>query len=219
MTRMIPIARPALDADDTAAAERAILSGWISQGPEVAAFETEFAAFAGAPHACAVMNCTAALHLALLAAGVGADDEVITVSHSYIATANAIRFCGAWPVFIDIDPLTYNMDSAKVERAITAKTRAILCVHQMGMPCELGAILDIAREHGLPVIEDAACATGSEICIDGEWQRIGRPHGDVACFSFNPRKVITTGDGGMLTTANAEWDRLFRLWRQHGMSV
>jgi perosamine synthetase len=219
MTRMIPIARPALDADDTAAAERAILSGWISQGPEVAAFEAEFAAFAGAPHACAVMNCTAALHLALLAVGVRADDEVITVSHSYIATANAIRFCGAWPVFIDIDPLTYNMDPAKVERAITAKTRAILCVHQMGMPCELGAILDIAREHGVPVIEDAACAIGSEIWIDSEWQRIGRPHGDVACFSFHPRKVITTGDGGMLTTANVEWDRLFRLWRQHGMSV
>ncbi|HET9715248.1 MAG TPA: DegT/DnrJ/EryC1/StrS family aminotransferase [Pseudolabrys sp.] len=216
---MIPIARPALDDEDAAAAERVILSGWLSQGPEVAAFEREFATFVGAPHACAVMNCTAALHLALLAVGVRAEDEVITVSHSYIATANAIRFCGGQPVFVDIDPLTFNIDVSRIERAISARTRAILCVHQMGMPCDLTSILDIARRYRLPVIEDAACASGSEIRIDGAWQRIGRPHGDIACFSFHPRKVITTGDGGMLTTASAEWDRLFRLWRQHGMSV
>jgi perosamine synthetase len=216
---MIPIARPALDTDDALAAQRAILSGWVSQGPEVAAFEAEFAAYVGAGHACAVSSCTAALHLALLAAGVRPDDEVITVSHSYIATANAIRFCGAWPVFVDVDPLTFNMDAAKIAQAVTTRTRAILCVHQMGMPCALEPILKVAREHGVPVVEDAACAIGSEIRLDGSWQKIGKPHGDIACFSFHPRKVITTGDGGMLTTANAEWDRLFRLWRQHGMSV
>src|ERR1700757_700421 len=170
---MIPIARPALDAADAEAATRAILSGWVSQGPEVASFEQEFGAHVGAPYACAVSSCTAALHLALLALGVGRGDEVITVSHSYIATANAVRYCGAEPVFIDIDPLTYNMDPTKLAPAITARTKAILCVHQMGMPCDLESILPIAREHFLPVVEDAACAIGSEICLDGRWQRIG----------------------------------------------
>jgi dTDP-4-amino-4,6-dideoxygalactose transaminase len=160
-----------------------------------------------------------ALHLALLAAGVGCGDEVVTVSHSFIATANAIRYCGAIPVFVDIEPATFNISPAAVERAVTARTRAILCVHQMGMPCDLEEIVRIARSHGLAVIEDAACAAGSEIRCAGEWQKIGRPHGDVACFSFHPRKVITTGDGGMLTTSRPEWDRKFRLWRQHAMSV
>ena len=216
---MIPIARPTLDLAEADAAKRAILSGWVSQGPEVAAFEREFAAYVGATNACAVSSCTAALHLALLAVGVGIDDEVVTVSHSYIATANAIRFCGAWPVFVDIDPLTFNMDCNQLARAVTARTKAILCVHQMGMPCDLDSILKTARDHGLPLIEDAACAIGSEILLDDAWQLIGRPHGDIACFSFHPRKVMTTGDGGMLTTANPEWDHMFRLWRQHGMSV
>jgi perosamine synthetase len=216
---MIPIARPTLDLADAEAAKRAILSGWVTQGPEVAAFEAEFAAYVGAPHACAVSSCTAALHLALLAVGVGPDDEVLTVSHSYIATGNAIRFCGARPVFVDIDPLTFNMNANKLAQAVTAKTKAILCVHQMGMPCDLGSILKAAREHNLPVVEDAACAVGSEIRLDDRWQLIGKPHGDIACFSFHPRKVITTGDGGMLTTANPDWDRMFRLWRHHGMSV
>jgi perosamine synthetase len=201
------------------AAARAIASGWVTQGPEVAAFEREFAEFVGAPHACAVSNCTAALHLALLAVGVGPGDEVITVSHSFIATANAVRYCGALPVFVDITRDTFNMDPARIERAITPRTRAILCVHQLGMPCDLRAIVGIARRHGLPVVEDAACAVGSEIFWDGEWQRIGKPHADIACFSFHPRKLLTTGDGGMITTANTESDRRFRLWRQHGMSV
>ena len=201
------------------AARRPILSGWVTQGPEVAAFEQEFAAFIGAPHACAVSNCTTALHLALLAVGVGAGDEVITVSHSYIATANVIRYCGAVPVFVDIDPRTLNMDPALVEPAITARTKAILCVHQIGMPCDLAALVPLAAKHGLPLIEDAACAVGSEIQWDGQWEKIGRPRGDIACFSFHPRKLVTTGDGGMLTTANAEWDKHFRALRQHGMSV
>jgi dTDP-4-amino-4,6-dideoxygalactose transaminase len=216
---MIPIARPALDAADAEAATRAILSGWVSQGPEVASFEREFASHVGAPYACAVSSCTAALHLALLALGVGCGDEVITVSHSYIATANAVRYCGARPVFVDIDPLTFNMDPTKLASAVTARTKAILCVHQMGMPCDLDSILPIARAHNLPVVEDAACAIGSEIRLDGKWQSIGRPSGDIACFSFHPRKVITTGDGGMLTTADPDWNQLFRLLRQHAMSM
>ena len=215
----IPLAKPWMDDQEVTAASRPILSGWVTQGPEVAAFEREFAATVGTSHACAVSNCTVALHLALLAAGTQPGDEIITVSHSFIATANSIRYCQATPVFVDIQPDTYNLDPLRIERAITPQTRAILCVHQMGMPCDVAAIVEIARRHDLPVIEDAACATGSEMFWQGTWEKIGRPHGDVACFSFHPRKVITTGDGGMLTTSRPEWDQQFRLWRQHTMSV
>jgi dTDP-4-amino-4,6-dideoxygalactose transaminase len=122
-------------------------------------------------------------------------------------------------VFVDVQPETYNIDPAQIEAARSARTRAILAVHQLGMPCDLAAVAAVARRIGVPLVEDAACAAGSEILWDGRWERIGRPRGDVACFSFHPRKVMTTGDGGMLTTSNADWDRQFRLWRQHAMSV
>jgi perosamine synthetase len=217
--RHIPITKPWMDQTEAEAAARPVLSGWVTQGPEVSAFEREFAGYVGAKHACAVSSCTTALHLALLAVGVKPGDEVITVSHSYIATANAVRYCGAIPVFVDIEPGSYNLDPRLLERALTAKTRAILCVHQMGMPCNLEAIMAIARRRSLPVVEDAACAIGSEVLWNGQWEKIGKPHGDIACFSFHPRKVITTGDGGMITTSVSEWDRQFRLWRQHSMSV
>src|ERR1051325_6784542 len=160
---MIPITRPTLGEEEAAAAREAILSGWVTQGPQVAAFEKEFAAYVRAPFACAVSSCTAALHVALCALGIGADDEVITVSHSFIATSNAIRYCGATPVFVDIDPATFNIDPAIVEAAVTPRTKAILAVHQLGMPCDLAALTSIARRRGIPLVEDAACAIGSEI--------------------------------------------------------
>jgi dTDP-4-amino-4,6-dideoxygalactose transaminase len=216
---MIPIAKPLLGPDEAEAAANVVLSGWVSQGGQVAAFEAEFAALVGAPHACAVSNCTTALHLALLALGVGPGHEVVTVSSSFIATANVIRQCGATPVFVDIDPASLNIDPDRIAEVLNPRSRAILCVHQLGMPCDLARILPLARRHGLPVIEDAACAFGSQILWNGVWQPIGGPLGDIVCFSFHPRKVVTTGEGGMLTTRNPEWDRQFRLLRQHGMTV
>jgi perosamine synthetase len=216
---VIPIALPLLAEEEAEAAREAVLSGWVSQGPQVAAFERDFATLVGAPHACAVSNCTTALHLALVALDVGPGDEVITASHSFIATANCVRYCGATPVFVDIDPDTYNIDPERVAEAITSRTRAIIAVHQMGMPCDLAALVAVADRHGITLIEDAACAAGSQIRMNGGWDRIGKPYGRIACFSFHPRKVITTGEGGMLTTSDPELDRKFRLLRQHGMSV
>lgn len=216
LRRSIPVAKPWLGPEEEAAACRALESGWVAQGPEVSAFETEFASAVGAPRACAVANATVGLHLALRAVGVGPGDEVITVSHSFIATANSARYCGAIPVFADIEPGTFNMDPNAVEALITKRTRAILCVHQMGMPCDLGAILEISRRRGLPLVEDAACALGSEIRPGGAWEKIGKPHGDLAVFSFHPRKLLTTGEGGMIASRDSSLDSKLRLWRNHG---
>ena len=237
------------------AVQEVILSGWLTQGPKVKKFEEAFAAYVGAPYACAVSSCTTALHLALLAVGVRPGDVVITVSHSFIATANSIRYCFAEPLFVDIDPDTYNMSPESLRRCLheecevrdgglyyrnisklavgesplrdlndagkrlTGRVAAIMPVHQMGMPCDLNAILSLAKAFGLPVVEDAACAIGSEVNINGSLEKIGKPHGDIACFSFHPRKIVAMGDGGMITTANPEYDAKFRLLRQHSMSI
>ena len=211
---MIPIAKPYLTVDEAQAAYDTILTGWITQGPRVAEFEEKFAAYTGAKYAVAVSNCTTALHLSMIVAGIGAGDEVICPSMSYVATANSIKYVGAIPVFAEIDPTTYNLDVADTARKITPKTKAILLVHQIGMPADIDAFADLAKKHGLKLIEDAACAIGSAY----KGKKIGS-HSELVCFSFHPRKVISTGDGGMITTNNEAYYSRMKLLRQHGMSI
>ncbi len=215
----IPIIKPEIGDEEIAAISGVIKSGWVTQGVEVEEFEKEFCSYVGSDHAIAVSSCTTALHLALKVVGVEEGHEVITVSHSFIATANCIRYCGAIPVFIDIDPTTGNMNPNLIEGVISEKTKAILCVHQAGIPCELEPILNIGKKYSIPIIEDAACAVGSEIKMNDVWEKIGKPHGDIACFSFHPRKLLTTGDGGMLTTSNPQLAEKVRLLRHHAMSL
>jgi len=211
---MIPIARPYLTEDEAAAAHDAVLSGWVTQGPRVRQFEENFAACVNSPHAVAVSSCTAALHLALIVCGVKPGDEVICPSMSYVATSNSILYCGARPVFAEVEPDTYNIDVNHVRSLIGDKTKAILIVHQMGMPADIDAFSQLCRDSGLALVEDAACAIGSSY----KGHRIGS-HTDLACFSFHPRKIITTGDGGMITTRRQDYEERLRLLRQHGMSV
>jgi len=211
---MIPIAKPYLTENDAQAAYDAIMSGWITQGPRVQEFEEKFAAYTGAKHAVAVSNCTTGLHLAMILAGIQAGDEVICPSMSYIATANSIMYMGATPVFAEVHPETYNLDVADAERRITPNTKAILLVHQIGMPADIDAFSALCKKHNLILIEDAACAAGSSY----NGKKIGS-HSDLVCFSFHPRKVISTGDGGMVTTNNDAYAERMKLLRQHGMSV
>jgi perosamine synthetase len=211
----IPIARPYVGQEEEQAVVQALRSGWLSQGPRVAEFEKQFAEYVGAKHAIAVSSCTTALHLAFIGTGIGPGYEVLCPSLSFIATANSIRYVGAEPVFVDIDPVTFNLDPNKLEAAITTRTKAILAVHQIGLPAAMDEISEIAKRRNLLVIEDAACAIGSVY----KGQRIGAPHAWMACFSFHPRKILTTGEGGMVTTNDDRLAERLRPLRQHAMTV
>jgi perosamine synthetase len=210
----IPITRPYVGDEEAAAAADTIRSGWLTQGRQVQAFEEALAAYTGARHAIVVSNCTTALHLALIAAGVGLGDEVICPSFTFIATANAIMHAGATPVFVDIDPLTYNVTPEIIEAAITPKTRAIMPVDQIGLAADLPAIVALAHARGIPVVEDAAPSLGATI----NGRRVGS-FADFTCFSFHPRKSITTGEGGLITTDNDAAAERLQALRSHGVSV
>jgi perosamine synthetase len=210
----IPITRPHLTGREGQAVADVIASGWVSQGPQVAAFETAFAERVGASAAVATTSCTTALALALQVSGVGPGDEVIVPSLSFIATANAVCHCGAQPAFADVDPRTYNMDPIAAERAITPRTKAIMPVHQLGLPAEMDRFSEIGDLHGIAIVEDAACAIGA-LYKDRPIGSLG----SLACFSLHPRKVITTGEGGMIAVDDpAVAERLRRL-RAHGMDM
>lgn len=210
---MIPIAKPFIGDEEIKEVEAVLKSGFIAQGPKVAEFEEKFAEYIGTKHAIATSSGTTALHVALLCAGIGKGDEVITTPFTFAATANSILYVGAKPVFVDIDPKTYNINPEKIEEVITDKTKAIMPVHLYGQPADMDSICKIAKENDLKVIEDAAQAHGA---IYGG-QKAGSI-GDMACFSFYPTKNMTTSEGGMITTNNNEFDKDARALRAHGES-
>lgn len=210
----INVMQPLLGEEEIHAVAEAINSGWVAQGPRVAAFEKAFAANQQAEHAIAVSSCTSALHLALIAAGVGAGDDVVLPSFSFIATANAAVYVGARPVFADVGATTGNVNAETIEAALTPSTRAVIAVDQGGMPVDLDPIRALCDPRGIVVVEDAACAAGSTYR--------GRPAGagaEIVAWSFHPRKIITTGEGGMVTTSREDWATRVRRLREHAMSV
>ncbi|GAA3632478.1 DegT/DnrJ/EryC1/StrS family aminotransferase [Microlunatus ginsengisoli] len=210
----INVMLPYLGQEEIDAVADAISSGWVAQGPRVAAFENAFAEAMQASHAVATSSCTTALHLALIVAGVQPGDEVVVPSFSFIATTNAPVYVGATPVFADVDAITGNLTASTVSAVLTAKTRAVIVVDQGGVPVDLDAIRAVCDPRGIVVIEDAACGSGSTYK--------GRPVGagaEIAAWSFHPRKIITTGEGGMITTSRQDWADRARRLREHAMSV
>lgn len=210
----VPVMRPWLGEEEAAAAAEAVRSGWVAQGPRVAAFESHFAQAVGADHGVAVSSCTTALHLGLIALGVEPGDEVVVPSLSFIATANAVRYVGASPVFADVDGVTGNLTAETVAAVTTPRTTAVVLVHQGGIPADRAALQAFCDRRGLALLEDSACAAGSTYR--------DRPIGagaTLSAWSFHPRKLLTAGEGGMLTTDSAEVAERLRRLREHGMSV
>jgi len=210
----VPITKPALTEEEARAPYESIKSGWVTQGPKVAEFEKAVAAYVGAKHGVATTSCTTGLHLALATIGVGPGDEVIVPSFTFIASANAILYTGATVVFCEIDPRTFNADPADIEKRITKKTKAIMPVDQIGLGCDIDAINGIAKRHGIDVVEDAAPTIGGTY----KGRRVGS-NAHQTVFSFHPRKVITTGEGGMITTDDEALADKARKLRAHAMSV
>lgn len=209
----IPYGRQFIDEEDIQAVVDVMRSDYLTTGPKVAEFERKVADYVGAKYAVAVCNGTAALHIACLAAGIGPGDEVITTPITFAASANCALYCGADPVFADIDPLTYNIDPKAIERCITSRTKAIIPVHYTGQPCDMEAITAIAEKHNLTIIEDAAHALGA--VYNG--RKIGSIS-EMTCFSFHPVKPVTTGEGGMVVTQDEELYRRLLLFRSHGIT-
>jgi dTDP-4-amino-4,6-dideoxygalactose transaminase len=213
LPEFIPFHVPQIGEDEIRSVVEVLSSGWLTTGMKVKQFEEEFARYVGSRYAVAVNSCTAALHLALDAVGIQEGDEVIVPTMTFTATAEVVLYFKAVPVFVDCLPDTFNMDPDNVERAITSKTKAIIPVHFAGQPCDMAAILEIARRHQLYVIEDAAHALPAKYC----GKMIGTI-GDITCFSFYATKTITTGEGGMATTENPEWASRMRMMSLHGIS-
>lgn len=210
--RNIPISLPSMGTEEWEALKAPIESGWITQGPKVREFEKAFATRHNVKHALAVSNCTTALHLALLACGVKPGDEVIVPAFTWVSTANAVEYCNAKPVFVDIDPVTFNIDVNKIAEKVTSKTTAIIPVHLFGLCADIDLIKEKFPQ--LKIVEDGACAAGSALR--------GRPAGglgDIGCFSFHPRKSVTTGEGGMLTTNDDAVASHLDMLRNHGASI
>ncbi|QZI71848.1 DegT/DnrJ/EryC1/StrS family aminotransferase [Pseudomonas protegens] len=211
--RNIAISLPSTGEDEWQAAREPLMTGWLTQGPKVAAFEEAFAKRHQVPHALAVTSCTTGLHLALAGLDIGPGDEVIVPTFTWIATANVVLYCGATPVFVDIDPRTYNLDISQVAAKVTDKTRAVIAVHLFGRCLDIDALRAVLPAQ-VAIIEDAACAAGAD------WK--GRPAGslgDAAAFSFHPRKSVTTGEGGMVTTSHPELAERMNQLRSHGASL
>ena len=212
-TRAIAIARPSVGEEEWQALREPIMTGWLTQGPKVAAFEQRFAELHDVSHAVATTSCTTALHLALLAVGTGPGDEVIVPAFTWVATANAVLHCGATPVFVDIDPVTFNIDVEQALAAVTERTRVVMPVHLFGLCAEVTR-LRAGLPEGVAVVEDAACAAGAR-----SGGRFAGGLGDVAAFSFHPRKSVTTGEGGMIATDDDAIAERVRRLRNHGASV
>ena len=208
----IPFSRPWIDEAEIEAVSEVLASKWISTGARVREFERAFAEYLGVKHAIAVSSCTAALHLSLVVTGIGSGDEVITTPYTFTATAEAIRYVGAKPVFVDIDAQTLNIDIANIEQAITPRTKAIMPVHIAGLPCDMDALQDICQNHNLLLIDDAAHA----IPVEYKARYIGNI-GDLSAFSFYANKNMTTGEGGMITTNSDAFAEPLRTMRLHGI--